>query len=69
VIDASGVIFRGFANMHFVKHPHLRQSQKTPPPTAKPRPHQRKRWLALASMLLIWCGGLVAVALFGLWHR
>jgi hypothetical protein len=37
--------------------------------TAEAPPHQLKLWLALASMLLIWCGGLVAVALFGLWHR
>jgi hypothetical protein len=46
--------------MHFVKHPHLHPSQKTPPPiTVEPLPHQLKRWLALANMLLIWCGGLV----------
>ncbi len=55
--------------MHFVKHPHLHPSQKTLPPTTEPLPHQLKRWLGLASMLLIWCGSLVTVALFGLWHR
>jgi hypothetical protein len=70
VIDRrAGAIFEDLS-MHFVKHPHLHPSQKTPPPTtAEPLPDQLKHWLALASMLLIWCGGLVTLALFGLWHR
>jgi hypothetical protein len=45
-----------------------RPAQTTPASTAEP-PRQLKRWLVLTSMPLIWCGCLMAVALFGLWHR
>jgi hypothetical protein len=58
----------GHCHDAFCETPTSPLNPNTPPRTAEP-PRQLKRWLVSASMLLVWRGGLVAIALYGLWRH